>query len=64
MAILLDYEDSTELCWTISAIKDGTIIAAVCSEDLTKAQTRLDLLLIELGYNVYEESEIEGLVIY
>jgi hypothetical protein len=64
MAILLDYEDSTEMCWTISAELNGVTVAAMCCNILEQAQTRMDLFLIEYGYDVYGCTEIDGLKVY
>lgn len=74
MKIELDYEETAELCWTLIAMEPGfqnsllvkseKVVAAVCDEELEKAQTKMDLLLIELGYDLYTPQEIEGLLIY
>jgi hypothetical protein len=58
MAITLDYENSAQLPWTLVAQVGDAIIAAVCKSDLTEAQDTLDLLLIELGYDIYTEETI------
>lgn len=65
MKITLDYENSAQLPWTIVAENATGLIAAVCDECLNRAQTRIDLLLIELGYEVYQpQVEEDGFVIY
>ncbi len=65
MSITLDYETSTELPWTLIAEQNNRIIAAVCDKNLENAQFKLNLLLIELGYDIYSTSTDEdGFVIY
>lgn len=67
MKIELSYEETAELQWTLIAIVPGPVnsllinsskvIAAVCDRDLAHAQNKLDLLLIELGYDIYSAKE-------
>lgn len=65
MKITLDYEDSTQSPWTLIAENTTGLIAAVCDNCLNQAQTRMDLLLIELGYEVYQpQVEEDGFIIY
>lgn len=64
MAILLDHEDSAELAWTISLEINGVTVAAMCSDLLEQAQVKMDLFLIEHGYDVYKVTQIEGLECY
>jgi hypothetical protein len=64
MSITLDYEESTQHPWTLVAENNGKIVAAVCHEALDIAQLRLDCLLIELGFDVYAQTEVDGLICY
>ena len=65
MSITLDYETSTELPWTLVAEHNNCIIAAVCDKFLEEAQFKLNLLLIELGYSIYDTvTDKDGFVIY
>ncbi len=65
MSITLDYETSTELPWTLVAEDNNKIIAAVCDKILEKAEFKLNLLLIELGYSIYDTvTDEDGFVIY
>lgn len=65
MIIELDYDDCATSSWTLTASHEAIgIVAAVCDKDLHKAQNRLDLLLIELGHEIYETAVIGGLLVY
>ena len=58
LKIELDYEEYTENPWTLVATQafsyyESVIIAAVIGKNLEQVQDRLDLLLIEFGYDIY-----------
>lgn len=65
MAITLDHEEFAISPWTIVAELDGKIVASLCSSCLQEAQFKMDLLLVELGYDIYAESQLsDGFIIY
>ena len=65
MKITLDHEDCAQLPWTLVAENATGVLAAVCDQCLSTAQTRMDLLLIELGYELYcPQTEQDGFIIY
>ncbi len=64
MTIVVDFENYSEMPWTITAEQDGIIQAAVCCNNLEDTQLRFDLLLIELGLSLSPTIEEDGFVIY
>ena len=65
MSITLDYENYAEQPYTLVAEENGKSIAACCGKYLDELQTKMDLLLLELGYNLYfTQVEEDGFIIY
>ena len=65
MVIVVDFESHCEMPWTITAEQEGVVQAAVCCKTLEDTRLRFDLLLIELGLNLWTPTvEEDGFLIY
>lgn len=57
-AITLDYSADDEYLLTATDRNTGEIIAAAMSYDCEVATVRIDLQLIEMGYDVYQPEDL------